>query len=283
MKRRWFLGLPALLAACSPAGMLNALTPEDGVTAEPDLAYGRHERQRLDIYRPMAAEAPAPVIVFLYGGAWRTGSRTMYRFLAAPLARRGHVVVVPDYRLYPEARFPDFLRDAAAATAWVRQRIDRFGGDPGRIILVGHSAGAHMALMLTLDPAWLGEVGMDPDRDMAGTVGLAGPYDFLPTADPQLRAVFPGPAAISQPIGFARAGAPPVLLLHGRDDRVVRAEQTLRMAAALRSAGGAVRDRVYDGVGHATLVGAVAGPLRWFAPVLEDIDGFARAPRSLAA
>ncbi len=278
MTRAIVLGLAALLSACSPAAILNAVAPTDGLRIETGLPYGTAPRQTLDVYA--AAEASgAPVIVFLYGGGWTTGERATYHFLGTALARRGHVAVIPDYRLFPTARFPDFLRDAALAVAWTRREAARFGADPRRLVVMGHSAGAHMALMLALDRSWLNEAGMNPDDDLSGAIGLAGPYDFLPTRDADLAAIFPGDPKTSQPSGFVRGDAVPVLLAHGRSDWVVRPIQSERLAAAIRASGGRVELRMYDGVGHAPLIGAVASPLRWLAPVLTDIEGFVAATR----
>ncbi len=275
--RRVALGLLGLLSACSPASLLNAVTPTAETRISRDLRYGPGPRQRLDVYTPARSGDPAPVIVFLYGGGWRSGERGLYRFLGTTLARRGAVAVVPDYRLYPTARFPDFLRDAAAATAWVQREVASFGGDPGRIILMGHSAGAYLAMMLAMDRRWLAEVGLRADRDIAGVIGLAGPYDFLPPEDPGLAPIFPDDPAVSQPIGFARGDAAPVMLLHGDADSVVRLAQSERMVGAIRARGGRAVVRVYPGVGHVALVGAMAPSLRWLAPVLDDVGSFVAA------
>jgi acetyl esterase/lipase len=269
--------LMTLLSACSPVGMLNALAPTDGVTITPDIVYGQAERQLLDVYTPK--QAPAPVIVFLYGGGWRSGDKAMYGFVASALAARGYVTVVPDYRLYPTVRFPAFIRDAARAVQWTRREIARFGGDPCRIVLMGHSAGAYIAAMLALDRQWLAEQDGDADRDLAGVVGLSGPYDFLPLRDPALQAIFApaGNLRDSQPISFVRGDAPPMLLAHGDFDSVVWPRNTTRLAEAIRRQGGQVETRLYPGVGHAALVGAMAGPLRWLAPVMSDVDAFVAA------
>lgn len=271
---RIVFGLLGLLSACSPASLLNAVTPTADTRLIKDVRYGPGPRQVLDVYAPDRSARPAPVIVFLYGGGWRSGERGLYRFLGATMARRGAVVVVPDYRLYPMARFPDFLRDAAAATAWVHREVANFGGDPERIILMGHSAGAYLAMMLAMDRRWLAEVGLQADRDVAGVIGLAGPYDFLPPDDPNLVPIFPSDPAVSQPIGFARGDAPPVMLLHGGADSVVRLAQSERMVSAIRARGGRAAMRVYSGIGHTALVGAFAPPLRWLAPVLDDVGSF---------
>ncbi len=193
-RRRLLLtgSLAGPLGACSPASLLNATVSDAGVTATTDIPYAPGPRGKLDVYRPTAASGPLPIVVFIYGGSWRTGSKGMYPFVAEPLARRGAVVVVPDYRVYPEVTFPAFLQDNAAAVAWAFAHAAAFGADPARVVLLGHSAGAYNVAMLALDPRWLAAAGTDRDR-LAGAIGLAGPYHFLPTDDPDVIPVF-GPA-----------------------------------------------------------------------------------------
>lgn len=273
--------LLGLLSACSPVDVLNALAPIEGFRMTPDVAYrpeGRPEhRNRLDIYAP--EEANAPVVVFLYGGGWRNGRKDSYRFVAAELARLGFVTVVPDYRVYPDVRFPGFLFDASEAVAWTKRNIARYGGDPNRLFVMGHSAGAHIAAMLTLDRQWLGRVGLDPDRDIAGMIGLAGPYDFLPLRDPVLQTIFApaGDLRLSQPITFARGDAPPMFLASGMDDTVVLPRNTTVLAERIKGLGGRVEAHLYPSLGHAPLIGAFARGLRWTAPVLEEVAAFMRS------
>lgn len=276
--RRWFrlvMMLP-ILSACSPVAVLNTLAPASG-TIERSIAYAAGERHSLDIYR--AERANAPVVVFVYGGGWKEGDKAQYKFVAASLAARGFVTVVPDYRLYPTVRFPVFLQDAAAAVAWVKGNIARYGGDPNRIFLMGHSAGAHIVAMLTLDPQWLQADGVNVDRDIAGTIALAGPYDFLPLHDPVLEDIFApaGDLRLTQPITFARGNAPPMFLAAGDKDVTVRPLNTQHLADAIRHDGGQVETRFYPGIGHEVILGSFAGILRWFAPVLADVTGFINA------
>lgn len=238
------------------------------------MRYGDAPRQRLDVYAPPAADH-APVVVFFYGGRWSEGRREDYRFVGAALAEAGIVTIIPDYRLYPEVRFPAFVEDGAAAVAWALDQAEAFGGAPDRLYLMGHSAGAHIAALLALDRRYLGAAA---DR-LAGWIGLAGPYDFLPLEAADLRDMFGPPERFprSQPVRFARAGAPPALLLHGRDDATVSPDNSRSLAAALRDAGSDVRLTLYDGVGHAALVGALARPLGFVAPVREAVVRFTRA------
>ena len=190
-------------AGCGPA-LLNALVPEGGYRLERDLAYGDLARQRLDVYLPEGLAGPAPVVVFFYGGRWESGAKGAFRFVGQALASRGFVAVIPDYRRYPEVRFPTFVEDGAAAVAWVRRNIGELGGDPGSLHLAGHSAGAHIAALLALDHHYLAEVGVDRSA-VTSFVGLAGPYDFLPLDDPTLEAIYAvEDMGATQPISFER-------------------------------------------------------------------------------
>jgi acetyl esterase/lipase len=274
---RWLHGMALLstLSACSPVTVLNALAPERGISEILDVGYEPGDRHQLDIYAPKGVTS-APVVVFIYGGGWKDGNRSEYRFVAAALAARGFVTVVPDYRLYPQVRFPAFLRDAASAVAWTRANISRYGGDPNRLFLMGHSAGAYIVAMLTLDKQWLAADGVDPDKDIAGTIGLAGPYDFLPLHDPELEAIFApaGDLKLTQPITFARGDAAPMFLAAGTADTTVYPMNTEHLAAALRLDGGRVQERIYPGVNHVKIIGAMAGVLRWLAPVMQDVTAF---------
>ncbi|HLL29790.1 MAG TPA: alpha/beta hydrolase [Allosphingosinicella sp.] len=260
-----------------PLATFNALMPKDRASARlaHGLPYGEGPRLRLDVYAPRAAAArPRPVILFFYGGSWNSGRRQGYAFAARALAAQGFLVVVPDYRLVPEVRYPDFLRDCAAAVRWARGQAGEWGGDGERIVLIGHSAGAYNAAMLALDPGLLG-----PDRTaIRGFAGLAVPADFLPLDDEATIAAFgawPRPAE-TQPIAHADAGAPPALLLHGADDNRVKPRNSRKLAARLSSAGGDVRLKLYPGLGHVGILTALAVPFRRQAPVLADLAQFAR-------
>lgn len=264
-----------VLAACSPVDLLNATVPEDGYTVREDIAYGDDPRHRLDLYVPDHLDRPAPVVVFFYGGSWRNGDRGDYLFAAEALASRGLVTVVPDYRLYPDVTFPGFLSDGAIAVGWVGDRIAEYGGDPERIFLMGHSAGAYNAAMLALDPRYLAEAGVDRDV-IRGMIGLSGPYDFLPLDTRVTRRVF-GEAPdlpATQPISFVDDRAPPLLLLTGADDRTVRPRNSRSLASAANGAGGSAMLRIYQDVGHIGIVLALADGYRDGAPVLDDVAAF---------
>lgn len=263
-----------LLAAtgCSPAGLLNATVSSAGSTETTDIAYMPGPRGVLDIYKPV--QPGGPLIVFLYGGSWKTGDKSDYPFVARPLAARGAVVVVPNYRLYPEVRFPDFLDDNAKAVAWAVAHAAELGADARSIFVVGHSAGAYDALMLATDPRYLIRAGVSRDR-LAGVVGLAGPYDFLPSSDPDVIPVF-GAAntPANEPVAFADGHSPPLLLLAGDADTTVMPRNTISLAQRVRAAGGPVESRIYPGIGHIGLITAFAPLFASRAPVLDDVWSF---------
>lgn len=285
MKFGWGL-LAALVAAlalvaCSPITALNALAPAGTHTRTADVAYGDGPRQKLDIYRP-AQPAPTggwPVVVFFYGGSWNSGARGDYAFVGEALAARGILTLVADYRLYPEVRYPDFLRDSAAALAWGLEHASPLGGNPRRVFVMGHSAGAYNAAMLALDARWLqgNPAGAHHPDELAGFIGLAGPYDFLPMTNEDTQPVFfhPNYPPGSQPVSHVSRTAPPTFLGAARDDRLVDPERnTLGLASRLQALHVPVTVKTYDGVSHATLIGAFGAPLRWLAPVLDDVVAF---------
>jgi acetyl esterase/lipase len=267
------------------AALLLTFAAPGAIPARHGLVYAPGHRGRVDVYMPRHRAAGAPVAVFIYGGTWQSGDRGFYEFVGAALASRGVVTFIPDYRLYPQVRFPDFLRDNALAVRWARDHAAEFGGDPARIFLIGHSAGAYNAVMLGVDRRWLGEVGLDPRRDIAGVVGWAGLYDFLPLRDETLKRIF-GPddrLASTQPINFAGPGGPPLLLLAGSADTEVDPGNATRMAGAVTAKGGEAVARIYPGVGHAGILGAVLELFRCRAPTLRDTVDFIDAPRAATA
>jgi len=265
----------AALAACSPVKLLNAAIPSSGYRKTSDIAYGSDRRQVLDVYVPAAASPePRPVVVFFYGGSWQNGDRGNYLFVAQALTSRGYVAVLPDYRTYPETAFPGFVNDAAAATRWTRDHAHEFGGDPSRLFVMGHSAGAHLAALIATNPRYLASQSMSK-ADLRGVIGLAGPYDFLPIVDRTLLDVFPvATRAESQPINYVTGHEPPMFLAAGTDDTVVDPGNTDRLAAMLRKHGDSVEVRHYDGFSHIRIVSALALPLRGRSTVLADVAAF---------
>ncbi len=251
------------------AELVNVSTSLTGLTVERDVQYGPSHRQCLDVYRPTGAHG-LPVVVWFYGGSWKTGRRQDYRFVAAALARTGCVVVVPDYRLFPEVVFPGFIEDGASAVSCARQHADTWGGDPARVFAAGHSAGAYIAAMLALD-ARFGVRAL-----LAGAVGIGGPYDFLPILDADIQPIFAAEAAAraTQPISYVDGHNAPLLLLHGQLDRVCYPRNSIALATRIRAAGGLVMLKTYPLLAHIGIVTAFLPWLRWRAPVLRDVADF---------
>jgi acetyl esterase/lipase len=245
----------AMMVARHPIAFLDRITPSSAYTLDSDIAYGDLDRQRLDVYRPASPRAtPAPVVVFFYGGAWQSGDRRDQRFVGHALARAGFTVVVPDYRLAPKVAFPAFLEDGAQALRWVQEHIAGYGGDPHRLFLMGHSAGAYNAMMLALDRRYTAAAKVD-GGSIRGVVAFAGPYDFrLDT--PFLQSLF-GTAIEprdTQPISFAHFGGPPILLVTGDADETVDPSNSRAMAQALQAAKSPVSLLEVPGLRHLAIL-----------------------------
>lgn len=264
-----------LLGACSPLSVLSTVSGTH-IQQSATHAYGDAPRQTLDVHLPQDAQPNADVVLFIYGGRWQFGSKDEYRFVADGLAQSGFITVIPDYRLYPQVDWRDFLADSAAAYRWVEAYIAGFGGNPQRIFVMGHSAGAHMAAMVALDPKLQQQAGVK--RLPCGLIGLAGPYDFLPISDPDIREVFKSanPLIESQPIHYVNGNMPAMLLLTGSDDTTVKPGNTERMAAAVKQAGGKAEVIEYPKVAHVDIMLALAPALSGLAPTLQDSTHFIR-------
>lgn len=269
---------PLALAACSGPALLSGVDRLTGGGAGvervvADVTYGSHG-QKLDIYRPKGRnDDRPPVILFVHGGSWRDGSRGGYAFAGRSFARAGYLALVMDYRKLPEFRFPAFHYDVAEAVRWAHDEAAGYGGDPNALFLVGHSAGAHIAVLAALDPRYLQSVALD-DEAISGVIGISGPYDFYPFTAQSARDAFAGATpGETQPINFARADAPPMLLLHGGDDQVVRPENSSALAAAISEGGGDADFRIYPGLTHTGAIKALT-PIFGSAPIVQDIGRF---------
>lgn len=267
-----------LLAACQPALFtgINMMAPRATGAVADGLTFDAERGLALDLYLPPAGGPLPPLVVFFYGGSWQHGERHWYAFIGQALASQGVAVAIPDYRKSPAAPFPEFMADAAAAVAWLKARGQAMGYDPGRMVLMGHSAGAHIAALLATDPQYLARHDLSP-ADLAGVIGLAGPYDFLPIRSGPLREVFgddPARHRESQPIAHVDGDEPPFLLLHGRDDRLVEPGNSTRMAERLRAHGVAVEVQLLPDVGHAELALRLARPDGGGKQTLLQVVGF---------
>ena len=260
----------------NPKSLLSALVADRNVAVERNISFGTHPRHKLDIYRPRSGKGSA-VILFLYGGGWHSGERSTYGFAGAALASRGFTVVVSDYRLYPEVDFPSFVDDAAKAYAYTARNVS--SGRP--VFVMGHSAGAHMAAMISLDEKYLKAEGKNLPKP-AGLIGLAGPYSFDPTTWPTTKHMFTKVktnADVARPVTFVSKNAPPALLMHGLDDTVVKLWNLDAMSEAYKKAGVPVRQKRLKGFGHVGIVLAMARPFRWRYSIVDEVVDFIRAQK----
>jgi acetyl esterase/lipase len=240
------------------------------IRIERGICYGEGARQVLDLYH--ARGSARPILVYLYGGSWQSGRREIYRFIGRSFARRGFLTAIPDYRLHPEVRFPAFPEDAAHVLAFVHAHASSWGGDPDNLFLMGHSAGAHSAALLAFEGARY------RSPPLKGVIALAGPMSFNPLEHESVKAVFEGHAPIDEarPIKRVHGSAPPLLLLHGTNDKTVGAHNSRHLVEAVRAAGGEAELKLYPGLGHTGIVSSIAWPLRWRGSVLADIERFLR-------
>jgi len=243
------------------------------------IAYGDDARQKLDIYLPKQnADGGSTVLIFFHGGSWHDGKREGYGFLGRAFAARGFVTVIADYRKAPSVRFPAFVQDTASAIAWVHANIAKYDGDADRIFIMGHSAGAHIAMMTALDPQWLAANKLTPNV-IKGVIGLAGPYDFLPLTSDSSKIALGQWSNLTetQPITYARGDAPPLLLLTGDKDTVVKPRNSKILSEKIQALGGQQQLRIYPDVDHADIIMAVARPFRQKAPIVTDVVNFIKS------
>jgi acetyl esterase/lipase len=265
--------LAAFLAGCSP-GLLNIFVPSGGYTIRHDIPFGSDPAQKLDIYIPDGLTKPAPVLIFFFGGSWQDGDKDGYRWVGQTFASHGIVTVIANYRLYPPALYPSFVEDGALALRYVHNEIAKDGGDPGRVFVSGHSAGAYNAIMLAANPKFVRDAGGDLSW-IRGAIGIAGPYDFLPITDPKLITIFGGannPA--TQPITYVDGKRPPMLLVDGTDDKTVDPGNATRMAAKLKANGSEVQTILYPGIGHIGIILSLAPGFRGKTTLESDMVQF---------
>ena len=246
-----------------------------------EIAIGAHPAQKVLVWGPKRrdpADAPLPVLLFVHGGSWRNGDPVDYGFIGRAFVPEGFIVVLVGYRLGEAGKYPAMLEDTANAVAWTHEQIAAYGGDPDRIVLSGHSAGAYNVVQVALDAQWLGQRGLETS-DIAGVIGLAGPYDFYPFDSESSKAAFgdaENPLA-TQPVNHVRADAPQMLLIHGEDDTLVKPRNTRILTERLEAAGGHAIPLVIPGMEHNDPLISLAAPWRSRRTIAELMEGFAKA------
>jgi acetyl esterase/lipase len=259
---------------------LNATNQRHDIERQRQVKFDPQHHLALDIYRPAHAEH-VPIVVFFYGGSWISGERNWYRFVGSALSAQGVAVVIPDYRKYPQVKMDGFMDDAARAVAWTRDHAMELGGSPDDIFIMGHSAGGQIAALLATDAHWLAPYAIQP-KQLAGFIGLAGCYDFMPIPayEKDMLGMFgrtPEEQARAQPVRFVDGDEPPMLLLHGTADKEVDPANSKSLAAAMQRVHGDVTLKLYPGVGHSELSFAFARPFRHSADTLKDVLTFIRS------
>lgn len=254
------------------------IVPKDGGTVQlaSGVPFGPDAQQTLDVYAPDGRKAGLPVLLFIHGGSWESGSKDSYEFVGRAFAAQGYLTLVANYRMRPGHAYPAFIADAALALAFAQNETARYGGDGGKVFGVGHSAGAYNLAQAVLDKRYLAAAGVDEKR-IGGIATLAGPFDFLPLDGPVTIATFGGVPDLpsTQPVNYARADAPPFLLLTGTEDTTVYPRNSIALEKRLRELRAPVGIKQYVGIGHVGILLRVAKPFRSEAvPVLKDIIAF---------
>ncbi len=270
--------LITLLFACSPLTLVNLTSSTDHFEKITDVAYGDMGRQKLDIYIPKEAnninDASRVLVVYFYGGGWDSGSKNKYKFVASTLTQQGYTVAIPDYRLYPEVVFPSFIEDAALAIAWLQKNHEQYLSHVERIYLMGHSAGAHIASLLTTNEQYLNKADVRTEN-LAGFIGLAGPYNFLPLKSKKLKKIFPEKIRTSsQPINYIDGHEVPILLLHGKKDTTVLPNNSESFAEKIKSKNGDVTLHLYENTNHTKIIAPFVRRFENSAPTIQDIVNF---------
>lgn len=242
------------------------------IKSEKDIAYGSKPWQILNIY-PQSDEKEVPVVIFIYGGGWHKGSKEQHHFVADALVRKGYLVVIPDYIKYPEGTFPSFVKDSALAIAWVRNNIADYGGDPNKVVLAGHSAGAHIGALLVTDKHYLADMGVGI-KDIKAFVGLAGPYNFTPQEPQYIKTFGRENFNVIKVNQFVDGSEPPIKLIHSMGDNTVGRFNFDTFYNQLKAHGVPVETKLYNDIGHVMTVLKVHP---WFADEIdvgEEMDMF---------
>jgi acetyl esterase/lipase len=270
-----------LLPGCTRSSLFlaNTLAKLDDYTLIKNHPYKKGQLNTLDIYIPDLAKlrnTKMPVVIFFYGGCWggcTTFDKSYYQFVGQAMTSKHFIAVIGNYRRYPEVTFQGIIKDSQQIVTWVKQNIAQYSGDPNRLFLMGHSSGAHLAAMLTVDKNQL-----DPKtyQSIKGFIGLAGAYDFLPLTAPYQKVLF-GPVEKypeSQPINFVSGTEPPVLLLHGHRDKITVPENSINLSKEIKKMGGLSYLKIYKDMNHTDILSALALPFQETEMVLSDISDF---------
>lgn len=258
------------LAACAPVNILNALTPSSSFTKAADVSYGPLDRQALDIYKADNPKPGAPILVFTHGGSWDSGSKKIYKFFAEGFTREGYTVAVPNYRLYPEARFPDMIVDTTKAIKFV---ADSYPDTP--LVVMGHSAGAYNTLMAVMNPQFAKAENLNTCARIAGVVAIAPPTGIIPLKEEPYITIFPDRfTSKDAPLNQTENTIPPMLLVHGLDDKTVYPQNSQKLAELINARGGDATVKTYAGLSHIDVIKVISKHFDGDANVKPDVIDF---------
>ena len=276
LTRLILLLLVPLLSGCQSVGFFVANLPNSfaDTTRHSNMAYGENQSHTWDIYIPSNTSTPPPVVVFLYGGGWSSGNKENYGFVAHNLIKQGFAVVIPDYQKYPPALYPDFVKDIALATRWVKDNIHNYGADANSLHLLGHSAGAHTGAMLMADKQYLKAQQLTPNV-YKSFAGLAGPYHFTPEEEKYI-AIFGPPEryATMHAANYIDGTEPPMLLLHGTDDDIVDVRNLQTLQSAIEKQGGIVTSKLYSNTDHIGIIASFSSAFNFENTSPQDVASF---------
>jgi len=255
-----------------------AVALRSNYTVTRDIAYASAAHQTLDIYAPKNIDKKLPVIVFYFGGGWSWGDKSYFAFVADSFVEKGYVVVIPNYVLYPEGKYPQFVTDGAKAIAWVNRNIERYEGDIKQLNIVGHSAGAYIGAMVSFNDKYLASQGSNTSI-IHKFAGIAGPYNFTPKAQEYID-IFGKENFVDMKIeNHVSGNEPPSLLLHSEGDTTVGAFNQEKMKQALKAKQSRVETIMYGP--EITHIKILLKLHPWFAgevDVGKDINNFLKGP-----
>ncbi|WP_409431943.1 alpha/beta hydrolase [Litorimonas sp. RW-G-Af-16] len=264
------MGLIFAVAACAPVTLLNTITPSSSFSKAKDVSYGPLERQKLDLYKADTPKPDAPMLVFVHGGSWQEGSKDIYKFLADGFTKDGYDIAVPNYRLYPQTKYPGMIEDTAKAIAYAAvQNPDR------PIVVIGHSAGAYNALMAIMDPRFMAAENLATCERVAGVISLAAPTGAYELKDPPYPTIFPGRfQGEDAPLAHADQPLPAMFLINGADDTTVGRKNAEMLAEKIEASGGNAKLKIYDGMNHTEAVQFLSRHFDGDSSLKSDIASF---------
>ncbi|SMX25588.1 alpha/beta hydrolase [Boseongicola aestuarii] len=251
-------------------GAGSAIAEEAEISIDQDIRYGVHERQIMDVYWPEAVTDKTPILIFLFGGGFSMGSKEQARLIGKSFAKSGIIVAAPNYRLYPNAVFPDFVDDAAKAVAHAWSNFRTSAGKPRPILLSGWSAGAYISALVAYDERYLVAQGT-PASAINGFIGLAGPYwGGLCAGQPCPHIFIEGTETDWPAAKFVDSDDPPMLLVQGERDNYVDIGNLVALSDAGSEAGVDVFTKVVEKRYHKHVMWDMGEPGTEVRKVVDD-------------